>query len=96
MAKKSKWEYRVQIKNDMRLYRDPKSSTGHKEKLGLSWSLCRSADDHWEDIITSPEVFDEEGDAINDAIKTLSFLRCSIDCPLDNALDFVFNNNVHH
>ena len=86
------WEYTVQLQmNDLRQYRNPS-----KAVAGVSWSIVRKFDrfdgsTHVESIVTSPEVFDNEEDAKQDALQKLSILRCPIEKPIDHTIRRLLN-----
>lgn len=81
-----KWTYEVQLTNyDARMYKGDDTA-----RYGMTWSLQRSCpgDDgttYRENIVDSPEVFEDEREALEDALKKLS-------SPLERPLDYAIRD----
>ena len=80
------WRFEISIKVDCRKY----LGEDHARE-GLAWTLDRIVGDYRQSIAASPNVFEHQEDAIQDAINKLSVLRCPIDAPLDCALKWMLD-----
>ena len=93
MPDATKWEYTVQLHDDVRLYR---MKGEHVEKRGIAWSLTRSCErsnchTFHQTIVVSAEIFDDEEEAKHDALERLSMLRCPIELPVDSAIKWMLD-----
>ena len=86
------WEYTVQLTHDVRMYVGDENP-----RHGSSWSLTRqtSTSDGKpfnQSIVVSAEVFDNDEEAKEDALRKLSILRCPLDQPLDKAIKWMLDD----
>ena len=82
----TEWEYTIQLSSGARQYLGE-----DKLRYGIVWDLTRScpgSDGKSFDqaIVSSPEVFEDEEDAKQDATKKLALLGCPLERPVAQAL----------
>ena len=87
------WNYTVQLRDGVRLYRGPKGGV----KGGIVWDLMRETPTgdgktFYHSIIASPDVFETDEEAKQDALEKLSMLRCPFDRPIDTAIKWMLDH----
>ncbi len=89
--KTTEWTYEVQLRMfDTRMYSGEEGGNA-QQVTGISWSLERSCvgsngKTYSQAIVSSPKVFANEEEAMEDALKKLSILRCPLEEPLNHAI----------
>ena len=91
----TKWEYSLQLRAGVRLYRDGEGKS--YEKHGTVWELtrdCKQADgqSYCESVVVSSEVFEEDESAKQDALRKLSILRCPLEKPIDHVIRWMLDD----
>ncbi|MYE01564.1 MAG: hypothetical protein F4Y03_09825 [Alphaproteobacteria bacterium] len=91
------WEYRVQLKEDVRLYYRPQEQGGYVERRGTVWEVVRTTkpgdgSHYYQTVVCSPGVFEDDDEAKRDALEKLSMLRCPLGRPLDRAIKWMLDD----
>ena len=77
----SDWKYEIKFTESVRFYEQ--LGGGVEKRPGLAWTLERSTPALSQSIVASARVFPTEKEAKQDALVSLSRLRCPLDKPLD-------------